>query len=73
MTRQENLKQMIRAATAISKELGKQVEGLARSGQASPEELERLKKELQQHLETDTAELVYASLLYALGLSKEKQ
>jgi hypothetical protein len=73
MTRQENLKQMIRAATAISKELGKQVEGLARGGQASPEELHRLKKELQQHLETDTAELVYASLLYALGLPKEKQ
>lgn len=73
MSRQQNLQQMIRAATAISKELGAQVEELARTRQANPEDLERLKRELQQHLEPEGADLVYASLLYALGLGRENQ
>jgi len=73
MTRQENLNQMIRAASAISKELGKQVDKLARGGQASPDDLQRLKKELRQHLDEDSAELVYTSLLYALGLATENR
>lgn len=73
MPRQENLKQMIHAAAAISKELGAQVEELARTKQASPEDLERLKRELQQHLEPEWADFVYASLIYALGLVTEKQ
>jgi len=73
MTRQENLNRMIRAASAISKELGEQVDKLARGGQASPDDLPRLKKELRQHLDEDSAELVYTSLLYALGLATENR
>ena len=75
MTRQEkeNMKRMIRAAAAISKNLGQQVEGLVRRGQASPEELDRVNEELRKHLTDETAGLVYTTLLYALGLPKEKE
>ncbi len=73
MTRQDNLKRMIKAASGISRELGQQVGELARSGRASPEELDRLNRGLRKHLNGETAELVYAALLYALGLPKEKE
>ena len=71
MIRRENLNQMIRAASAISKQLGEQVEKLARSEQASPDDLQRLKNELRRHLDEDSAELVYTTLLYSLGLARK--